>query len=69
MDYLQKYDQMKTFVNQYIDMPDRTVDLLISFLNQNGCKFSKRAKSKDFSALTDDEIEVLESKYEEVFGA
>ena len=69
VDYLQKYDQMKTFVNQYIDMPDRTVDLLISFLNQNGGKLSKRAQSKDFSALTDDEIEVLESKYEEVFVA
>lgn len=35
VDYLQKYDIPKSFVNQYIDMPDRTADLLITFLNQN----------------------------------
>jgi len=68
VDYLQRYDLMKSFVNQYIDMPDHTADLLILFLNQNEGKLSKRAQDKEFNTLTRDEIEVLESKYEEVFG-
>jgi len=68
VDYLQRYDLMKSFVNQYIDMPDHTADLLIHFLNQNEGKLSKRAQNKEFNTLTRDEIEVLENKYEEVFG-
>ena len=67
VDYLQKYDLMKSFVSQYLDMPDPTVGLLIRFLTQNDGKLSKRGQNKEFSALTGDEIEVLESKYEEVF--
>jgi hypothetical protein len=69
VDYLQKYDLMKSFVNQYIDMPDHTADLLIHFLNQNDGKLSKRAQSKEFSALTGEEVNVLESTYEEIFEA
>ena len=65
--YLQRYDEMKAFVNNYIDMPDRTADLLIRFLHQNDGKFSKRARGKEFSALTDDEVRVFESKFAEVF--
>jgi len=65
--YLQQYDEMKAFVNNYIDMPDRTADLLIRFLHQNGGKLSNRARSKEFSALTDEEVQVFENKFEEIF--
>ena len=68
VEYLQKYDLMKSFISQYIDMPDNTADLLVRFLNQNEGKLSKRAREKEFSALTNAEIKVFESKYEEVFG-
>lgn len=67
--YLQKYDLMKTFVNNYIDMPDRTADLLIRFLYQNDGKLSKRARDKEFSKLTNEEVSVFESKFEEVFNS
>lgn len=67
VDYLQKYDWMKSFVSQYIDMADHTADLLIRFFNQNDGKLSRRAQSREFSALTGEEIRVLESKYEEIF--
>lgn len=67
--YLQQYDEMKAFVNNYIDMPDRMADLLIRFLHQNDGKFSNRARSKEFSSLTDGEIQVFENKFEEVFKA
>lgn len=65
--YLQQYDEMKAFVNHYIDMPDRMADLLIRFLHQNDGKLSSRARSKEFSALTDEEIQVFENKFEEIF--
>ncbi len=67
--YLQQYDEMKAFVNNYIDMPDRTADLLIRFLHQNDGKLSNRARSKEFSALTDEEVRVFENKFEEIFKA
>ena len=65
--YLQQYDELKAFVNNYIDMPDRTADLLIHFLDQNGGKLSSRAHRKEFSALTDEEVQVLENKFEQIF--
>ena len=68
VDYLQKYDMMKSFVSQYIDMPDHTADLLIRFLNQNDGKLSKRARGKEFEALTDDEVGTLERQYSAIFG-
>lgn len=67
--YLQQHDEMKVFVNNYIDMPDRTVDLLIHFLRQNDGKFSKRARKGEFSALTDEEAQAFENKFEEIFKA
>jgi len=65
--YLQRYDEMKNFIVNYIEMPNRTVDLLINFLKQGGGKLSNRAKEKEFRALTDREIERLESKFIEIF--
>ncbi len=50
-----------------VDMPDRTVDLLFRFLNQNGGKLSRRAREREFAALTDQEIPQIEQLYEDVF--
>lgn len=66
--YLQQYDEMKSFVNNYIDMPDRTADLLIRFLHQNKGALSNRARTKEFAELTDEEVEVVEHKFQDVFG-
>jgi hypothetical protein len=65
--YLQRYDQMKAFVNSYIDMPDRTADLLINFIHQNDGKLSKNKRNKEFPKLTDKEVEVFEDKFAEIF--
>jgi hypothetical protein len=51
-----------------IDMPDRTVDLLFRFLQQNGGRLSKRAREHEFEALTDTETGQIEAVYVEVFG-
>lgn len=67
VDYLKKYDEMKLFIKNYIDMPDRLIDLLIRFLNQENGRLSRRAREKEFSSLKEDEIIALERKYAEIF--
>jgi hypothetical protein len=65
--YLKKHDEMKSFIENYLDMPDRLVNLLIIFLRQNQGKFSKRAKEAEFKMLTKDEISIIEQKYQSIF--
>lgn len=67
VDYLGKYDQLNTFIKNYLDMPDRMVDLLIRFLHQNDGHFSKRAMSKEFAELTEAERQAIEAKYHDIF--
>lgn len=68
VEYLKRYDLLNEFIKNYIDMPDKLVDLLIRFLAQNGGKLSKRAREKEFEKLADREIKAIEQKYAEIFG-
>jgi hypothetical protein len=61
--YLERYDRLKTAINEQFDMPDYRVDLLIRFLQQNKGVLSQRAKEKEFQALTPQECEQLERLY------
>ena len=65
--YLQKYDAMKSWLDDRFEMPDRTVDLLIRFLEQNNGTLSKRAKEKEFAALTAAEVKEIEKGYKTYF--
>lgn len=65
--YLKKYDLLGEFIKNSIDMPDRTVDLLIRFLDQNNGRLSKRARDKEFSRLTEAEVQTIERKYADIF--
>ena len=65
--YLTKYDLMNDFIKNYIDMPDKLVDLLIRFLTQNNGRLSNRARSKEFVLLTESEVRAIEVKYDEIF--
>ena len=65
--YLKKYDLLNDFIKNYIDMPDKLVDLLIRFLRQNNGQLSKRAKKKEFAQLTNNEILSIERKYADIF--
>ena len=67
VNYLMKYDLLSDFIKNYIDMPDKLINLLIRFLHQNEGQLSKRARSKEFAALTDKEVQAIENKYEAVF--
>jgi len=68
VEYLKKYDLLDNFIKNYIDMPDRLVDLLISFLSQNNGRLSKRSREKEFKHLTDAEVQVIERKYDDIFS-
>ncbi len=67
VNYLTKYDLLNDFIKNYIDMPDKLVDLLIRYLNQNNGKLSKRALKRQFEQLTKDEVRVLDQKYDDIF--
>lgn len=69
VDYLEKYDRMKDYLDNLFEMPDKTVALIIRFLEQGNGKLSERARNKEFDVLTIDEIVRIEEKYREIFGA
>lgn len=68
VDYLQKYDAFKRFIDDEFEMPDRTVALLLRFLEQNRGQLSKRAREKEFSLLSEQEAERIEQYYQAIWG-
>ena len=68
IDFLQRYDRFCAAVESIVAMPNRTADLLFNFLQQNKGKFSKRAREKEFSALTDLEVAQIEGGEEDELG-
>jgi Fic family protein len=67
VDYLQKYDEMKSYLDNIFEMPDKEVALLIRFLEQNNGKLSNRAIEKEFAELTGDEIIDIENHFQIYF--
>ena len=61
IDYLRRHDEAMTRIMDMVEMPDRLAQNLIMFIRQNGGTLSKRRREKEFSALTDDEVQRLES--------
>lgn len=65
--FLELYDRFKTGVETIAEMPASKIDLLFNFLKQNRGRLSKRARTKEFSLLTDDEAEAFGSLYKDLF--
>jgi hypothetical protein len=65
--YLERHDKMKKAINEHFDMPGPVADLLISFLQQNEGKLSKRALQKEFKLLSEKECIMLENLYKKIF--
>ena len=65
--YLQKYDEIKRYLDDVFQMPDNMVALLLRFLEQNNGKLSKRALNNEFAKLTAEEVKEIESRYNNVF--
>lgn len=66
-DFLERYDLFRTRVEAIAEMPASMIDLLFNFLKQNDGELSKRARSKEFSKLTDEETDAFEALYRQVF--
>ncbi len=66
--FLVAFDRFAAGVKDMADMPDRRVELLRSFLEQNDGRLSARARSREFAALTDEEAARIERLYAESFG-
>jgi Fic family protein len=67
VNYLQAYDRFTEGVQTILDMPNEKIDLLHHFLQQGQGHLSKRARTKEFAALTDTEIEQIEGLYAKNF--
>ena len=65
--FLRCYDLFRGQVAAIVDMPDRTLDLLFRFLQQNDGSLSKRAREREFGALTDQEAEQIQRIYQDVW--
>jgi Fic/DOC family len=66
LNFLQNYDEAKELMKQKIDMPDKLIDLFIRFTHQNNGIFPMRRRNI-FHMLKDDEIEALQSIFQDVF--
>lgn len=67
--FLQHYDEFCFGLRAIVDMPNRTMDLLYRFLSQNDGKLSNRARTREFSELTNREVERIEALYVDTLGA
>lgn len=67
VEYLNNYDELKRYLENTYEMPDDMVALIVRFLEQNNGTFSKRARNKEFKALSEKEIKDIENKYQEIF--
>lgn len=66
--FLQRYDEFRRAIENMIEMPERTINLLFRFLSQNEGRLSQRARENEFRELTDEEAERIEGIFSETFG-
>ncbi|TYB71875.1 Fic family protein [Bizionia saleffrena] len=67
VNYLQKYDEFKRYLDNHFEMPDKMVATLVRFLEQNDGILSKRASKKEFIELEEFEIKDIEVNYNAIF--
>lgn len=65
--YRQRHGAFNGFVSQHLDMPSATLNLLVRFLESGNGQLSKRAREKEFTALTSKEIAMLEDAWQQAF--
>jgi hypothetical protein len=66
--FLEAFDTFSSAVKEIVEMPDRDVERLRGFLAQGRGHLSRRAREKEFRALTDEERTRVEALYTELFG-
>ncbi|MET4330843.1 Fic family protein [Bradyrhizobium sp. i1.15.2] len=66
--FLRSFDTFRAGIENMIEMPERTLNNLFGFLQQNGGQLSKRARDNEFSELTPDEVTRIEELYQAAFS-
>jgi hypothetical protein len=66
LNFIQRYDEVKTAIQNIVDMPDKLVNNMIVFLHQNKGVFPKRRREY-FAKLSDDEISKMQAAFRKVF--
>jgi hypothetical protein len=65
--FLLHYDEMKRYLDDFFEMPDKMVALLVRSLEMNNGRLIKRMRKKEFQALKEQEVRDIENKYKEIF--
>ena len=65
--FLEHRDAFHRGVTEIVDMGERTLDLLLRSLKQGHGALSKRARTREFAALDEDEVRRIESMYVDLF--
>jgi hypothetical protein len=66
VEYLRRYDRARRRIEAFLEMPDATFDLMMGFLRQNEGRFSRRSRTKEFAALSDEEAAAVEGIYQDL---
>ncbi len=61
--FIANYDKAKKAIQEIVDMPDRSIDLLVRFIHQNNGRLSKSKRKSHFEFLSDDEIVKIEESF------
>lgn len=65
--YLEHRDAFHRGMTNVVDMSERTVDVLLGFLRQGHGTLSKRARTREFAALREDEVQTIQALYADLF--
>jgi len=64
--FIQRYDEAKKELQHIVDMPDKLINMMLTFLHQNKGVFPKRRREY-FNKLTDEEIQKMQKAYRAVY--
>lgn len=65
--YLARYDQAKEKIQDFVDMPDRLINLFIAVTTKNNGVLSTNKRTTHFSMLSDHEIKKMEQIIKQTF--
>lgn len=68
IDYLKRYDEALAGIMEAVEMPDRLAQDLIMHIRQNGGSLGKKRRSREFAALSDDEVSAIEAVVNTAFA-
>ncbi len=66
--YLHHHGEAQRRIMEILDMPERLIQDLVMFIDQNGGKLPKTRRENELAALTDEEVSGIGKIYTDVFG-